>query len=342
MWIHAAVAVLITGIAVLGGKIKQFIIPFQDVKVRRFFFIAAFSGNLLGAVLTWQQIQEKDLNEKGYLEKQEYQEKEQLYAEIQGEGVWEISVEIPGRELQGELEEESYLWEDKINPQEEKKLMLQQELEAYNEENYQEDKYLLPSEIGGRTVIWSKKTEPTGGIFSILCFIGSLAAVYRKVQQEQKRLEEQRAQMLLDYPSILTKLTLFMEAGLTARKAFIKIAQDCDTKKENKRYAYEQMMIACYEMNSGISEKDAYRRFGQRCGLIQYRTLATLLIQNLKRGNQGMLCTLEKESQEAWEERKRRAKIRGEEAAVKLLFPMIMMLFVVLAILMIPAFLAFC
>lgn len=340
MWIHAAVAVLITVIAVLGGRKNSFLVPFRDSRARRFFFIAAFAGNLLGAALTWQGVKE-DLNGKGYLEKQEYQEKEQLYAEIQGEGTWEISVEIPGKELQEESETESFLSRERTDPKQEQLLVIQQELEAYNEENYQDDKYLLPSEIQGRTVTWSRKPDRTGGIFSILCFVGSLAAVYRKVQEEQKKLEEQRAQMLLDYPSILTKLTLFMEAGLTARKAFIKIARDYEAKKENKRYAYEQMMIACYEMNSGISEADAYRRFGQRCGLIQYRTLATLLIQNLKRGNQGILCMLEKEAQEAWEDRKRRAKIRGEEAAVKLLFPMVMMLFVVLAILMIPAFLAF-
>ena len=41
------------------------------------------------------------------------------------------------------------------------------------------------------------------------------------------------------------------------------------------------------------------------------------------------------------EERKRNAKVQGEEAGIKLLLPMVMQLIVVLIILMVPAFLNF-
>ena len=50
---------------------------------------------------------------------------------------------------------------------------------------------------------------------------------------------------------------------------------------------------------------------------------------------------LEKESMEAWDERKRKARVLGEAAATKLLVPMILMLLVVMAVIMIPACLAF-
>ena len=54
-----------------------------------------------------------------------------------------------------------------------------------------------------------------------------------------------------------------------------------------------------------------------------------------------MADMLERESTEAWEERKRKARVLGEAAATKLLVPMIMMLIVVMAIVMIPAFMSF-
>ena len=54
-----------------------------------------------------------------------------------------------------------------------------------------------------------------------------------------------------------------------------------------------------------------------------------------------MADMLERESVEAWEERKRKARVLGEAAATKLLFPMMLMLVVVMAIVMIPAFLSF-
>ena len=94
-------------------------------------------------------------------------------------------------------------------------------------------------------------------------------------------------------------------------------------------------------MDSGISEAEAYRRFGERCGQVKYKTLATLLIQNLQKGSRHLSDLLDKESVEAWEERKRKARVLGEAAATKLLLPMVLMLLVVMAVIMLPAGLSF-
>ena len=74
-----------------------------------------------------------------------------------------------------------------------------------------------------------------------------------------------------------------------------------------------------------------------RCGLSVYKTFATLLVQNLRKGNREILDMLERESQEAFENRKRRAKILGEQAGTKLLAPMMLMLVIVFVILLYPA-----
>ena len=97
----------------------------------------------------------------------------------------------------------------------------------------------------------------------------------------------------------------------------------------------------CHEMDSGVAEMEAYRRFGERCGQMKYKTFSTILIQNLQKGSHRMEDLLEKEALEAWDERKRKARVLGETAATKLLVPMVMMLAVVMAIIMIPAFLSF-
>ena len=148
--------------------------------------------------------------------------------------------------------------------------------------------------------------------------------------------------MLMDYPGLIMKFTLLVQAGLTARKAFRKIALDYGKREDGKkREAYEEIRVACYEMNSGISEAEAYRRFGERCGQVKYKTLSTLLIQNLQKGSRYLADLLEKESVEAWEERKRKARVLGDTAATKLLFPMVLMLLVVMAVIMLPACLSF-
>lgn len=123
------------------------------------------------------------------------------------------------------------------------------------------------------------------------------------------------------------------------------ISEDGSRLYENKtgkgRFAYEAIVTACHEMDSGVSELEAYRRFGEHCDLMKYKTFSTILIQNLQKGSQRMADLLEKEALEAWDERKRKARVLGEAAATKLLVPMVMMLVVVMAIIMIPAFLSF-
>ena len=145
---------------------------------------------------------------------------------------------------------------------------------------------------------------------------------------------------MLDYPGLILKFSLLVQAGMTVRNAFRKIAVDYK-KGKRKKLVYEEIVMACHEMESGIPELETYRRFGERCGHVKYKTFSTLLIQNLQKGSRQMSELLEKESVEAWDDRKRKAKVMGEAAATRLLFPMILMLMVVMAIIMLPAVLSF-
>ena len=65
------------------------------------------------------------------------------------------------------------------------------------------------------------------------------------------------------------------------------------------------------------------------------------MIQNMKKGTEDLLLQLSGEASEAFSLRKIQARQLGEEAGTKLLLPMVMMLAVVMATLMIPAFMSF-
>lgn len=212
----------------------------------------------------------------------------------------------------------------------------------YNEELDNPDYYYLPSKWNGKEIVWEEPTDSSGGIFAALSLLASSVIMIRKAREEQEKKLKRMEQLLMDYPALVMKFTLLVQAGMTVRKAFQKIASDYKRKKKGRfRWAYEEVAAACNEMDSGVSEAEAYRRFGERCGQIKYKTFATLLIQNLQKGSRRMSDMLEKESMEAWDERKRKARILGEMAATRLLLPMAMMLLVVMAVIMIPAFLSF-
>ena len=104
-----------------------------------------------------------------------------------------------------------------------------------------------------------------------------------------------------------------------------------------KREAMEEIRRMAAELQNGTSETEAIRQFGERSGNARYRTLAQLLLQHLSRGNRELAILLAEDSREAFEERKKEARIRGEQAGTKLVFPMLLMLGVVIAILLVPA-----
>lgn len=66
-----------------------------------------------------------------------------------------------------------------------------------------------------------------------------------------------------------------------------------------------------------MAELEAYRRFGERCGQMKYKTFSTILIQNLQKGGHRMADLLEKEALEAWDERKRKARVMGGNSSNK-------------------------
>ena len=132
-----------------------------------------------------------------------------------------------------------------------------------------------------------------------------------------------------------------MQAGLTARNAWERIVWDyrkkCERDPGKVRYAYEEMTLACREMQNGVAEAKAYENFGLRCRIPCYLKLSALLEQNLKKGSKGLTGLLQLEVREAFEQRRDLARSQGEEASTKLLVPMILMLFAVMLLILVPA-----
>ena len=151
--------------------------------------------------------------------------------------------------------------------------------------------------------------------------------------------------MLLDYSEIVSKLNILSGAGMSILKAWERIVKDYEKKtvRESKarRFAYEEMKITYYEIQSGISEGSAYAAFGRRCNIHEYLKLGTLLEQNVKKGSKGLSKMLEDEVVDAFEQRKNIAKKLGEEAGTKLMIPMMIMLAIVMFIVLVPAFTSF-
>ena len=84
----------------------------------------------------------------------------------------------------------------------------------------------------------------------------------------------------------MSKLALLLGAGMTLQGAFRKIAGAYGQKRTQNKTAempaYEEVLVACRQMESGVGEQRAYEHFGERCGVASYRKLAGILTQNLQ------------------------------------------------------------
>ena len=143
---------------------------------------------------------------------------------------------------------------------------------------------------------------------------------------------------------IVSRLSLYMGAGISTRKSWERLVDQYEKKVEDtkkRRPAYEEMKRTLYEMQSGVSEALAYEQFGSRCQIQVYLKLGTLLSQNLRKGTRNLAELLQEESREAFENRKALAKRMGEECESKLLLPMMLMLLTILILIMYPAAVSF-
>lgn len=220
-----------------------------------------------------------------------------------------------------------------------------QELEKSLAENevksIHENEYMLPEQIGGTSVQWKEIKENNVGIILTMAFIAAVLVYCMKDYDLHKQVLEKQEEMFECYPEIVNRLVLYVGAGMTVRNAWRKIAKEHTKEKKKggrKGYIYQEMLFSCYEMDSGTSESEAYERFGRRCGIQQYIKLATLLVQNMQKGNSTMLQQLKEEAETAFVQRMDRARKKGEEAGTKLLLPMTILFGMVLVLIMIPAF----
>ncbi len=218
---------------------------------------------------------------------------------------------------------------------------IEEAVKRANKEN-DSDKYFLPQKAGDEELSWYESGENNAPYVSIFVLVFGVFVVWadrkKSEDKERSRIESLRK----EYSELISRLVLLLYAGQTMRMAFFSIADSYSKAIKQggmqRNEAFEEILITCRQMKSGTTEVKAYENLADRCALPCYRTLSTLLIQNQKRGSKGMIRNLELEVMNEFAEKKRMVKSAGELASMKLMIPLGMMLMIVLALMMIPAF----
>lgn len=229
---------------------------------------------------------------------------------------------------------------------------IQNTLKEAEKKSAAENTFVLPSEADGIALTWEEKTEDVSPGILVMGILVCMCAWYIMDSRLHEQTIGRSRQLAIDYPRLISRIVLYLGAGMSVRNVFYTCASEYRQqraaeskkmmgKKAGVRYLYEEILLVCNELDSGIPEAEAYMHFGRRCRSRQYTKLCSLLVQNLRRGNDTLLAILQEEAQSSFEERKNLARELGEEAGTKLLLPMMIMLGVTMLIIIVPAYFSF-
>jgi len=223
---------------------------------------------------------------------------------------------------------------------------IMREIEQNNDRH--ESRVKLPDSINGYEIVFRTITGNYAFAVIAMAVMAIIAIIILYDRNLENRVNRRNEALMMDFARIVPKLSLLYDAGLSIHGAFARIVSDHEkvmalkpykkrTKREGSDYAYKEMKLALEKIRSGMGEGEAYSQFGKRCALQQYIKLGNILEQNLSKGTRGMQELLDEEVKIAYEERKRMARKKGEQASTKMLLPMILMLMVVILIIAYPA-----
>ena len=233
MWIHILIFMVILGVF-LAGKLGRLPPEAGNPGEQKLFILVALAGNIIGMLLTFQS-GGGTVYSSGYrMEKEEtgaYEEK--FMVSVDGKEAGSLYVQVPEKETEGSEEEPET--ETKLSEEQQREKELQDMIVQYNQKKNDPQYYYLPDEWNGKHLEWEQPEDTTGNLIAALGLVAAAAVVIAKKREEQNVQIKRREQMLMDYPGLIMKFTLLVQAGLTARKAFQKIALDYGKREEGKK-----------------------------------------------------------------------------------------------------------
>jgi hypothetical protein len=169
-------------------------------------------------------------------------------------------------------------------------------------ESAERESFTLPDSAGDISLSWREDVEDVSAGLLILGIVICILVWYVTDYRLHEKTRERNRQLAIDYPQLTSKFVLYMGAGMSVRNVFYKCAEEYRLKaaagsRKGKgkigagasRWLYEEVLLVCNELDCGVPEADAYMHFGRRCRLRQYTKFCTLLVQNLRRGNDTLI-----------------------------------------------------
>ena len=159
-----------------------------------------------------------------------------------------------------------------------------------------------------------------GGSAGLLIFFVAIlfiAAVWNlSVSKMKEAVAKRRDECVLEFPNMVSKLSLLINSGMVLREAWYLVAGAKDGP------LYELMRKACEYMDNGESDVAAIHRFGVLSDSIEIKKFTSAMVQGIEKGNSELSDFLVTQAAELWAHKRQLALQKGEIAAGKLIIPL--------------------
>ena len=215
-------------------------------------------------------------------------------------------------------------------------------IDEHDKNTIDNENIILPNIVNGKKVKYKEKKDMTFLIIPLLGILFAILLEYRDKNNIKLKKINLEKSIEKDFCTVVTKVLLYVNSGMSIRNGFIKIADDYICKLKNnkvvKTFVHDEIVIFKNKVLSGIGEIDAFDSMAKHINMRKWTRFINILEQNIKNGNKDIKNILTMEVQDALYEKKHMAKRLGEEASTKLILPLMLNLAVIMLIIMVPAF----
>jgi tight adherence protein C len=139
----------------------------------------------------------------------------------------------------------------------------------------------------------------------------------------RSRLKARQKEVQLALPDMLDMLVVCVEAGLGLNQALVRVADEID---HVSPIMSEQLALINLEIRAGTPRDEALKNFAERTGLVDIRSLVSMLIQTDRFGT-SVANALRVHSETMRTKRRQRAEEAAAKTTIKLVFPLVLFVF---------------
>ncbi|MGM9603110.1 MAG: hypothetical protein ACI3W5_16180 [Faecousia sp.] len=158
------------------------------------------------------------------------------------------------------------------------------------------------------------------GLLMPVILILVIAVIWNMSMSKMKEaVQARRDACLLEFPNMVSKLSLLLTSGMVLRDAWYLIA------KSKTGPLYDLMKKSCDLMDNGDSEIVALHKFGILSDSTEIKKFTSAMIQSAEKGNSELATFLIAQVSELWAHKRQLALQQGEIVAGKLIIPIALM-----------------